>query len=266
MTDPIGCQIFKNVPWHSQRDLSEFFNKSVKTINEHLYPIEEKDHIVLRSTRTEGDRTVTRKIRYYSFNCAAKLCYLTGSFSHTQKYKDFLQELGIIFPESIPITADGNNIRSYLGKIFSGVIGIEFEKRIGPYRVDGFIPNLRMFFEIDGKDHDDKNTIKKDKQKEDYLIRKYPDYDLVRFNTEDFPWLINLIIKKIALQKEKTMKFLDALNDLLPKGPGFRMHRESKPGLLSWLNGQIVESNHPLTVEDMCAVDWIVIEDDTVLR
>lgn len=65
---------------------------------------------------------------------------------------------------------------------------------------------------------------------------------------------------------EEAMIFLTALDELTAKGSGYRMHRESKPGVLAWLTGSILESNHPLVIDDYKASDWVVIQDDTVLR
>ena len=111
----INCKIFNNIPWHSQKNVADFFGRSVTTIGAHLKEMENKNnHVVLISSNTEGDRLVTRNIKYYSFDCVASLCYRISDLRHAQLYRDFLRPLGIVFPEVIAIACDEKNYRSCL--------------------------------------------------------------------------------------------------------------------------------------------------------
>lgn len=62
------------------------------------------------------------------------------------------------------------------------------------------------------------------------------------------------------------MKFLDAMNELVTKGNGFRMCREGSPGLVAWVISGTLECNGKLSVADFNAADWTIFEDDTVIR
>jgi very-short-patch-repair endonuclease len=197
---PIRCKIFKALPWHSQRDLAEFFGKSVKTINEHLNKtdlIEGKNTVLLSSSNTEGNRRVVRNIKYYSFDSAAILCSRVGSFKHTAAYRDFLREIGIVFPETIPISCDEKNFKHYLSEIFAGILNIEFEYYIGEFRVDGIVKSLRVIFELDGGYHDKKNVKIKDLVRENYLKTLYPEFEFLRFHPQEFTLLANVLLRKL---------------------------------------------------------------------
>ncbi len=49
-------------------------------------------------------------------------------------------------------------------------------------------------------------------------------------------------------------------------GIGWRASRDSKPGLIIWLKGEIVAGNFPLEVSDCCSKDWRAFEDNTEIR
>jgi hypothetical protein len=156
--------------------MAEFLNKSVKTVNEHLV-YSQWQPTLLRVRNTEGTRA--------------------GSFSHVERYRVFLRELGIEFPETILIPCDESNFQVYLKGIFQGIVKIQFEHKIGPYRVDGFIESLKVIFELDGPYHDGIKQKSKDKIGESYIKSIYPDFDIVRADYNSYTAIANHIIKRL---------------------------------------------------------------------
>jgi very-short-patch-repair endonuclease len=192
----VKCKIFNNLPWHSQKDMANFLGKSVKTINEHLSYSQWKPTL-LRVTNTEGTRAVERLTQYYPFDCMASLSYRAGSFLHVDKYRAFLRELGIVFPETVLIPCDEKNFEAYLSQIFSGILDIKFQHYIGPYRVNGFVESLKIIFELDGQYHDNLKQRELDKERESYLKTQLPDFKIIRADWPDFSNIANSLIKKL---------------------------------------------------------------------
>ena len=194
----IGCKIHNNLPWHSQQDIAEFFGKSIKTISEHTVTAPAKDVLNLTCTSTEGVRTVTRTIKHYSFNYVAGLCYRIRSFHHTERYRAFLAELGIVWAERVPVPCDEKNFSVYLSEIFKGVLDIDFEYRMGPYRVDGYVKKLNLVFELDGKGHRKVSARVADRKRETYI--RNLGVDIIRAPLGEYTAIANQLIQRMQAQ------------------------------------------------------------------
>jgi hypothetical protein len=73
------------------------------------------------------------------------------------------------------------------------------------------------------------------------------------------------------LWKEGSMKinelsFTEALVSLKALGTKYRMCCDNAPGVVAWLAGGTLQTNHPIPIDAYLAKNWCLIEDDTVIR
>ncbi len=90
--------------WLSQKQMSELFNKDVRTINEHIKTIYKTEELIKNSTirkfrivQKEGKREVSREIEHYNLDMIISIGYRVNSIRGTQfriwatqHLKDFL--------------------------------------------------------------------------------------------------------------------------------------------------------------------------------
>lgn len=87
----IKIDIKNDTVWLSQKQMSDLFNKDVKTINEHIVNIYREGELQQRTTirkfqivRQEGKREVRRNIDFYNLDVIISVGYRVKSFQGTQ--------------------------------------------------------------------------------------------------------------------------------------------------------------------------------------
>ena len=82
----LDIKLSKQTVWLTQKQMSELFNKDVKTINEHIINIYKQRELNHSSTilkfqivQTEGDRSVTRNVDFYNLDMIISVGYRVSS-------------------------------------------------------------------------------------------------------------------------------------------------------------------------------------------
>ncbi len=202
MNKIINFQIFNGLPYHSQKDISEFLGRSTKTINEHLSLLSKNNFEIIDQPRLEGERRVVRSIKHYNYKIAAGLCSKFGTFEHTQLYRLFLESRGIVWPHELPVFYNERNFRDSLSLIFKDILVIKFEYKVDRYRLDGFIEELNLALELDGPNHSSSSQSKKDKLREEFIKKKIPGIRFIRASFKDYVSIANQIIKIYLIKQE----------------------------------------------------------------
>ena len=202
----IGCKIYNHLPWHCADDISDFFGIRFEELTKKVLSPTVIDWEYLKWTEfnTKANRIVTvDKMKHYSFSFVAELCLRLNSPRHTERYKKFLQELGIVFPNH-QITYK-NEFASFLARCFKKVLEIKFDYKVGEYQVDVYIEKLGLAIDQDRVFYN--KISKKEKLKRQKRIEKVLGVELIEVSVGDEPDLVNTIIQRMLLaQKTKSGK------------------------------------------------------------
>lgn len=180
----------------SQLCMSKLFGLSVKTINEHLLLKGLSAHAVNISThQQEGRRSVRRSVLHYSLDHVRAIATATGKISGINALLEFARSRGVFVGNSLVAIRPEYSFGDLLAGILSGVTEIRPQFRVRNWRVDFYLPALKLIVEYDEPWH--KCRVQRDLSRQSQ-IEKILGAEFLRVTPGDEVVAMNQIVRRLA--------------------------------------------------------------------
>jgi len=186
--------------WFSQAQMSSIFNKSIKTISEHVKVIEASKPDSIKKfqvAQLEGERIIKRKKLHYDLNFVYTLGIKAREYEASTALLELCNDIGVDLDTVKVLPVKEQVFCKLVKESLDGIAHFEEQYRIGKYRLDLFCAELSLAIEYDEKHHRKSNNLVSDLKREQTIKDLINDVIFIRVAEGEEHQGLNNIIKFI---------------------------------------------------------------------
>lgn len=199
--------VVDNDLWFSHKSLSVLFGVTKQNISIHISDLiasgMQIDERKLLVAQREGARTITRRIKHFSFQIAHAIAMRSQRYEELNHLVDLAQVESLLKPSYKVAPIKERNFAALIIGALNGLEKVVPQYPVGPYIVDFFIPDSKIVVEYDEKHHEGPTHRKRD-QKRQRFIEERLNARFVRISHDFEIEGLNAVLRQLFSRKERT--------------------------------------------------------------
>ncbi|WP_010587163.1 DUF559 domain-containing protein [Schlesneria paludicola] len=195
----VNLVIFENDIWISQFELAVLFESSIKTINEHTSAIAVTPELKRQFDieKTEGSRRIRRRVVHFGLDVSHQIAIRSRRWSEHTWLIETANFLGVTKSHFLVHPVKERHFEELLFGVFDGLCQIQRQYPVGQYRIDFYIPSLRLAIEYDEKHHLNSPNQNRDRQREFEIAAILDGIEFIRVQEGSEIQGINLVVRRL---------------------------------------------------------------------
>ena len=200
--------------WFSQSCLAAVFETTTQNVNLHLAKLI-RGLDVMRTSRfisvaqIEGCRSVSRKIRHFSFESVHAIAIRAQRFVELNALVEIAARFGVLKKSYRIVPVQERNFAEALTTTLQGIASIDRQFRVMGYSLDFFLPEYDLAVEYDEPHHSKPAQSKRDKERQKQVASKLG-LKFIRVRQGKEFQGINRILRYILSRPKNTRQIINA--------------------------------------------------------
>lgn len=167
----VSIRIQDGTIWLSQRELAKLFSTTPQAITIHISNINaagvEVSRKCIRIRQSEGGRTIARNVAHFDMNTVHQIAIRSQRFEEFNALQVAIKAHGIspCFAYIVQQRQE-RGFTNLILKLLEGVTDVQAQYRVGPHRIDIYLPEFALAIEYDEAHHRKSNNQRADAKRQ----------------------------------------------------------------------------------------------------